>query len=539
MYLSLYWPAFILSNVVLVFQEMYNASGFFEVKDKVKDVLISTAWQVGVATVIGSILLGILIGKHVVSSTSAVLLTIVLITNTVYLTFLMFLLGYGLIVFPQRVWELGDYKKRLVRIQNRVAKIYEDMSEASLEISLCVADILKTKESLDRSRSNELEKELEILMMLCPEEFSSSKAGHAAIDEKTGKVTVKTLAFLKSKLQQNKEKYIMSQRKVEELQYTAYFLEDVISSIDSGSGSIKWSFKKESSNSEYIWYTKLQPIVCKFFGIFFGIVSLFSYLGVLGSINGKLLNGSVYNVIVHSNNTSGAGIVIFTMLTLGYLCYVAMFSLFEMKISGIMELVGNNGTWVGNMSFHSRFVARFIAPLCFFYLGFIGENGIIGQSNTAFSKFYQIQVIPVIGNEFNVVFPVLLFCISFLIATNLFNRILVFCKLENFQFGQTFIDDDVLTKGKKKLADKKKMLLRTYERGEFKEHIKQVETKKTNDKVKSNPYYSELENISIDDVGFDQNDIEKSDTDPINSYESSSTHKVDLFGKLKGLFYKN
>lgn len=95
MYLSLYWPTIILSNVVLVFEEIYNGSGYFDVKSKLKDILIQTSYQALVGVVAGSILFGVLIGEHVIqASMDAVLLTAVVITNTFGLTFLMFLLGY-------------------------------------------------------------------------------------------------------------------------------------------------------------------------------------------------------------------------------------------------------------------------------------------------------------------------------------------------------------------------------------------------------------------------------------------------------------
>ncbi len=63
-----------------------------------------------VMVVAGVIILIILIKKNVVqnSSTAALQLTAVIVTNTLYESFLMFLLGYGLVEFPRNIWRAAD-----------------------------------------------------------------------------------------------------------------------------------------------------------------------------------------------------------------------------------------------------------------------------------------------------------------------------------------------------------------------------------------------------------------------------------------------
>lgn len=550
MYLSLYWPTLVLSNVILVFQELYNGSGYFTFKTKLKDLIMQTFYQIIFGIIFGSIFFGILVGKHVIpASMDAVLLTSVLITNTIGLTFLVFLLGYGLVVFPKIVWMRGNHQEHLKEIQRRACKEYEDMADAKLEISLCVADILKTKEEI---KSREFDNELEYLELLCPSEFTSAKAGKVAIDPKTNTVTLASLSKLKNSLYWNKSKYTMAQQKVEELQQTAYFLEDIIASSNSDSKIIKWSTKPESSIIEYYWYVHMYPIIFRIFGFIFGVVSLLSYLGVLGSINGVPLNTSPYFVAIHDNKTTGSGIVIFVLLTLGYACYVTVWALFQIKISGVMELVSNHGTWPISMSFNARMVARLASPLAFFYLGWIHENQIIGGEfensssgeslYTAFSRFYKIQVVPIMGNSFNTFFPILMMCISFLTATNILNRIFVMMKCPGLQFGQTLISEEDLNEGKKKLADRKKQVIRQYERAEFREAITSSGTVtdiEANRKIGSIPYDKKLlrtmEDFSLDDIGFDDSDTKE--LNPNNSSKGVLKLKNPLKSILK-LFTK-
>lgn len=139
MYLSLYWPTLILSNIVLVLQEQYNMDGFFTIKSKIKNILIQLSYQIIIGLVLGSIFFGILVGKHIIGANmDAVLLTYVLITNTIGLGILIVLLGYGLVVYPQTMWYYGDYQYRLQQVQHKAVEEYEKMTIVHFEISMCV-----------------------------------------------------------------------------------------------------------------------------------------------------------------------------------------------------------------------------------------------------------------------------------------------------------------------------------------------------------------------------------------------------------------
>jgi hypothetical protein len=147
MYLSLYWPLLILSNVVIVFQEQYNSSGYFTLGAKIKDSFIQGCIMSAAGLVMGCIFFGVLVGEGVIeASTDAVLLTAVLITNTIGLVFLMFLLGYGLVSYPLMLWGCGNIELRLLRAQQKAAAEFKILSDVSLDISLTVSDVLRTKQ---------------------------------------------------------------------------------------------------------------------------------------------------------------------------------------------------------------------------------------------------------------------------------------------------------------------------------------------------------------------------------------------------------
>lgn len=417
MYLSLYWPLLVLSNVVIVFQEQYNRSGYFTLGSRLKDCFIQGCIMSAAGMVAGCVFFGILVGQGVIeASTDAVLLTAVLITNTIGLTFLMFLLGYGLVSYPIMLWGCGNIELRLLRAQQKAAAEFKNLADTSLDISLTVSDVLRTKQELPKYADQEVNEVMEVLLKECPSDFTSSKMGKVAVD-KQGKVTVHTLAALRLQLYWHMAKYGMALGRTQKIQLKAYYLEDLVEASNRRDGveQIKWSLKPESTRREYQWHLKVKPVLYRVAAVICACMSAFSYLGVLGGMHGVSTDVSVYSIVVHKDDTTGNGITVFVLLTLGYACYVTMWALFEMKIANFMELVTNQGTWPLSMSFNARMVARLSAPLAFFYLGWLQENQtrdgpwsdapgddtLSGDDDdklyTAFSRFYEIQVIPVMG----------------------------------------------------------------------------------------------------------------------------------------------
>lgn len=300
--------------------------------------------------------------------------------------------------------------------------------------------------------------------------------GKVAADKK-GHITVDTLAALRTRLNTLKASYKMSQARVEETKILAYNLEDIVLAKNSTDERkiIRWTlFDKDSTAWEYNWHIKYKPVLNKLAAILFFILSAFSFLGVICSMHGVSHDVSIYYSAVHRSKSTVGGIALFILVTLGYTVYITFWALFQMKIAGNMELVPHRTTPT-SLSFNVRMVARLAAPLAFFYLGWIVENGITTGSwqyndapatytnvtvssydhttNTtvyknetvaidhsifmpsAFSNFYQLQSVGAIQSTFGTIFPILLFCVLFLFLINAFNRLLVLIKMEEYQFG--------------------------------------------------------------------------------------------------------
>ena len=202
---------------------------------------------------------------------------------------------------------------------------------------------------------------------------------------------------------------------VGETKLLAYHLEDLTKAKNRTDGvrQIEWSLTgKLGSRSEYQWYIVYRPLFLKMCSLLSFLMSAFSLLGVICSMDGVTSDVSVYFHAVHNPEATATGIAIFILLSLGYTTYVTLWALFQIRsvcsqirgaiilavipslpalrfsqinseffflhlrrLAGFMELVPYKTT-PESLSFNVRMVARLAAPLAFFYLGWISENGI-------------------------------------------------------------------------------------------------------------------------------------------------------------------
>jgi hypothetical protein len=510
MYTTFFIILQVLGGVVMVVQEAYYRdgssthpaslpssphpsllppSGHFTFLSKIFASLKAIALQSLAGLVLFFILFGVLVGQGVVdASGDAVLLTIVVISNTTGLFILMLLLGYGLISFPQMLWGRGDLKRQLNVAQQKAASRFKDLSEISLNMSMAVSNVMKTQQdvssldlsfltsltvspcccylpislcrslsvalslslslSLSRSQlkssascSPELSRAIQICVEECPAEFTSARLGKVAIDKKAGKVTLESLAALRGEVISLKGSFKMCQGKVEEAKRNAYYYEDVLEAMATKPSSgdervIKWSLAPPSTPWEYNWHVTYKPLLFRLLALLAAILSVFSYLGIIGTMNGVGPGVSVYFLAIHNDSSSASGICVFVLATLCHAIFTIIWSVFQMKISNLMELLPGQTT-PSSLSVNARVCANLSSPLAFFYLGWIYENGLrtgswtegadggsVGEGSknkifTAFSKFYQIDIIPVMSEASLFVSLSLALCLSLCLSLSL------------------------------------------------------------------------------------------------------------------------
>jgi|SaaInlStandDraft_4_1057021.scaffolds.fasta_scaffold03755_4 hypothetical protein len=478
-YIFMYLIITILSNIVLTFQEKYNTNGFFTIFSKTKNVLKNICLQICALIAVTSLFFGILVATNVVrANIRAILLTIILITNTSYTFALMLLMGYGLMMFPIYLWNICDHRLQLINCQHEAAKEFNKLAEYYSELFVIINDVHKTNEILRATVNNDkkLITYMDILLNDIPVNLRRSESGRIIINKHTNSTTVGSLAEYRQKLYWCNSAFTTSQGRLNALHSKICYFEDLIESGDDTNvfKLLEWSLKPEGSHIQYVWYLKILPVLYKILSIVCAILSCCSYLGIIGIINNFPYDITPYFIVTHNSNTSPNALIIFIIVTINYACIVTTWALFQMRISKYVELIGHNSTWPIPMSLNSRFFSSLTCPLAFFYLGWIHENGITYDTfvnsysnekiNVVFTKFYEIKMIPVINNVFNIFFPICLICVSILAALNYLNAILIKLRCGNFQFGQETVSDEILEEGKEKMYNRKKMLKSAYKK---------------------------------------------------------------------------
>lgn len=228
-YATYYIIITILSNSVLLFQEYYNTDGYTGILARYKSVSSRMGYDYFLYLIAGVVVFGILMANG--ADAEAIVLTLILVCNTVNLFLLMFILGFGLIGFPKSMWVKSDIHRLLTSLQNSAAAQFRAVNDLILDHKKSVADLRKTKERLQSSQqSQELLDIVESMLSKCPDEFRVSNLGEAAVN-KEGKVTIHTLAQLNCRLKKHRLDFHLAQGKLDTTKLAAYRAEDVIKCI--------------------------------------------------------------------------------------------------------------------------------------------------------------------------------------------------------------------------------------------------------------------------------------------------------------------
>ena len=121
---------------------------------------------------------------------------------------------------------------------------------------------------------------------------------------------------------------------VGETKLLAYHLEDLTKAKNrtDGVNQIEWSLTgKLSTHKEFKWHIVYRPMLLRVASVGAGLLSTFSLLGVICSMDKVSPDVSVYFHAVHDPNATAAGIAIFVLFSLGYTTYVTLWALFQIR----------------------------------------------------------------------------------------------------------------------------------------------------------------------------------------------------------------
>ena len=171
LYNVFFWPCILLGSVIMPFQEKFNRCYYFTPSQKILATMKRMFRQYLFFGVLGSAITATLIVNNIFTSIDALLAMAKALSNTLGLTLIVVLLGYGLVELPRMIWRKSLYATQLKTKQMEVAIEFKKFREATIETSMAVGNAIKTQEAVGRMQNETLVHYMEIIMGDCPPQF--------------------------------------------------------------------------------------------------------------------------------------------------------------------------------------------------------------------------------------------------------------------------------------------------------------------------------------------------------------------------------
>lgn len=364
------------------------------------------------------------------------------------------LLGYGLVVIPRSFWQSGDLELTLKFMQFRATVIDEGLIETKYQLDEIVK--LVNAANYHINGNTELKSMLEIIASKCPLEYMEHHKAmqtHNSRDaiEQLGIITESKLVDLHKNLKKTLSEYRRSHSSWDMLMDSCIMLEDIIASMHSSDKKLKgmmWTpkegpFSRYREILEWLWYTRAKPMLCRTLAVCFYIMSV---LVVLGEIT--LFTDIPVGLIPLMFREDHGPIMnqIFVSIPLLYIIICTYYALFSLKLTGWYGLYPHNQTDPSNLVWSAFFLCRLSAPLCYNFLLFIKVT------HTEYVRIMGIiDIVPVLGNQFAVFFPLLLIIFCALNYFHVYGKLMNSLGMSQFGFNDKYREEKI-SEGKAMIA---------------------------------------------------------------------------------------
>jgi hypothetical protein len=479
-------------NPLLFFQEYFTVSGFYTTCDRFVDTLKKLT-KMGIAFgIFAGVMFGIISSQSDYGGNEALKATLTAMQNVYGLFIIVFLLGYGLVEFPKVLWSAGDLNFRIEQKEASTAIALRSLENANTSMVKTIGDVLRTQERFNQDGDSDLALFMDYIVSHCPEKLIGQRNSQGRPCLGAGnKVTKASLAALHSRIIKGRANFKAVQGRVERLKQHVRELEDIKNSInrDDGVEKIAWSLgRPEGSHWEWQWHTQYKDPTCKVCAVLCAILSFTIVMSEIGMMAGNPSAGlSWWYLATHASNSSPASIIFLSLIPLGYITFLCFWSLFRMRLPGMMIMVAGQQSAPKSMSFVARRAVGMAAPLVFLYYGMIfetkqsannGECDLDDDSNdgddripkscfvTAFTRTYGTMDDSSIVGNFNIFFPIVTFVVLVIQACNGFNRIFLAIGKPELQFGNELCDEKTLEKARTKMVRERAQLERSVKRAQ-------------------------------------------------------------------------
>lgn len=224
----------------------------------------------------------------------------------------------------------------------------------------------------------------------------------------------------------------------------AVLLEDIVNSHNSTQRKVISSqirqrngkFVRTREIVEWLWLTRIKPMICRIIGILFMFMSILIVLGECTLFTAQPIG--LFPLMVQDSH----GVYytqLYCLIPLLYIILCSYFALFNLKLSGSYGLYSHNHTDPSNLVWSAFFLARLTAPLAYNFFTFLKIK------NTVFNEVMGIiDIVPVLGQDFAIFFPLLLIIFCLMNYFNVNGRVMSAFGLTQLSINDEYVLDKMM-----------------------------------------------------------------------------------------------
>ncbi|CAE6260849.1 unnamed protein product [Arabidopsis arenosa] len=446
-----YWSTFLLTWAVVPLIQGFEDAGDFTVSERLKtSVHVNLVFYL-VLGFIGLLGLILLIMMHR-NWKGSILGYAMACSNTFGLVTGAFLLGFGLSEIPKTLWKNADWITRQKVLSHKIAKIAVKLDNAHQELSNAI--VVAQATSTQMSKRDPMRPYMNVIDAMLAKMFREDpsfkpQGGQLGENDMDYDTDEKSMATLRRHLRNAKDEYY--RYKSEYLTYVteALVLEDTMKNYERRDAT-GWkyisSFRATRTGKmgnlldtlEFMWRCILKKQIQMVLAIIMGIMSAAILLAEATLLLSKL-DLSLFSILISSVKSDELLVQAFAFVPLVYMCVCTYYSLFKIGMLMIYSLTPRQTSSV-NLLMICSMIARYAPPISYNFINLIQLH-----SETIFEKkMGRIDdAVPVFGQRFNEIYPLIMVIYTLLVASNFFDRIFnYFGSWKRFRFQTETEDTD-------------------------------------------------------------------------------------------------
>ena len=391
-------------------------------------------------------------------------------SNAFGLLVVMILLGYGLVEVPRFFFKAGNRAREMDLQAFKAVDINEDLvkTQESLNVVLGIVQSLDTQ--LRKKNDPEIRHFVDVIIDAVHEYYSISGSYSQAeansinledIQYDMGEIR-KKLIKVHERAKASVERYKKERIRWRYCQDQYQRLEDLIEARAGRGSTIGRNLLQKTNRVSrffakisFAWHVYCVPAFHRTISVVFMILSAMvlwcEITMFLASSNFRI---SVFSLMMDAAPSNFFLLQMIVLIPLVYVAFVCYFALFRAKLFSFYEFVphySDNQT----MLFNALFVSRFTLPICYNLLMFVHEEQLLNGGldyrscevpsfngtgfcySTGFSSVLGVMdVVPLLGKEFNIYFPIVLLILIVMNLFSVWSCLFRLCGVKRFTFEE-------------------------------------------------------------------------------------------------------